>query len=142
MLGLSITRQMVLWKLIITYTERALKYRTAVDRYARQYDYERLNSREWQAIEIVAGWLEFYCAATSFMSSTKQTTLSSVYSIFTALQDELRVQMRALDHEDLPQELALALQKALSKLSEYFGKTDASPYYLWSSCESCFVECL
>jgi hypothetical protein len=44
MLGSSNTRQMVLWRLILTYTERAFKYRAAVDRYARQYD-QRLNGR-------------------------------------------------------------------------------------------------
>jgi hypothetical protein len=37
--------------------------------------------------------------------------------------------MRALEHEELPREPVLTLQKALSKLSEYFGKTDESPYY-------------
>jgi hypothetical protein len=82
---------------------------------------------------MVAGWLEAYRTATSYMSSTKQTTLSSVYSIFTALQDDLRDRLHNLD-DHLPPELALGLQNALLKLSEYFSKTDASPYYLWSSC--------
>jgi hypothetical protein len=121
-------------RLIFRRAERALKYRNAIDRYARQYDHNRLSSLQWSAIEMVAGWLEIYRAATSYMSSTKQTTLSSVYSIFTALQDDLRDRMATLD-ADLPPELALGLQNALMKLSEYFGKTDASPYYLWSSCK-------
>jgi hypothetical protein len=115
-------------------TERALKYRQTIDRYARQYDHERLSESQWQAIEMVAGWLEAYRAATSYMSSTKQTTLSSVYSIFTALQGDLRERMHALNY-DMPPELAQSLRSALLKLSEYVGKTDASPYYLWSSCK-------
>jgi hypothetical protein len=121
--------------LIIESSERAVKYRQAVDRYARQYDHERLTDLEWRAIETVTSWLELYRIATSYMSSTKQTTLSSVYSILTALQDDLRVQLHRYD-DSLPVQLSLGLQNALSKLSMYFSKTDVSPYYLWSSCAS------
>jgi hypothetical protein len=99
-----------------------------------------LSDLEWKAVETVARWLQLFRSATSFMSSSKLTTLSSVYSVFTTLQAHLRHELRGFDHT-LPEELKLGLQGALQLLSEYLSLTDASPYYLWSSCKlRCFAE--
>jgi hypothetical protein len=108
-------------------SERALEYRSAVDRYARVYKHDRLTAVEWMAIETVARWLWLYRDATQHMSSTKETMLSAVYSVFTELQEDLCNQLHRLD-TTLPVELGVGLQEALDKLSKYFGKTDASPY--------------
>jgi hypothetical protein len=44
-----------------------------------------LSDDKWLAIHLVAGWLQLFRDATTEMSSTKKTTLSSAYAIFTTL---------------------------------------------------------
>jgi hypothetical protein len=105
-----------------------------VDRYARVHDLAYLSDNDWTAVETVSRWLKVFRTATARMSSSKTTTLSTIYSTFTKLQDTLRTQLRDLD-SSLPQELGQGLQRALIKLSEYFSKADDTPFYLWASCK-------
>lgn len=118
-----------------TLSERALLYREAVNRFllVQRLGAISLSDDEWSAIRLVADWLQLFRDATSDMSSTKKTTLSSVYAIFTALQDDIR---RHLTNMPLgvPLHLQAGLEAAHAKLAEYFRLTDRSPYYLWSAC--------
>jgi hypothetical protein len=110
-----------------------LHYRDAVDRYATGHRLGVLSRDEWEAISAVKQWLSLFAEATTDMSSTENTTLSAVYGIFTGLQDDVRDHLRDSDRH--PPSLKAGLVQAHEKLSEYFSKTDASPYYLWASCQ-------
>lgn len=94
-----------------------------------------LSDTDWSAITTIAGWLSLFREATTFMSSRDKTTISSVFGVFMALQDDVRAHIRASD--GVPIELKQGLLDAHEKLAEYFKKSDASPYYMWSACESC-----
>jgi hypothetical protein len=118
-------------------TERALHYRTAIDRYANVSDHLRplaLKSEDWTAIEIVADWLELFRTATTLMSSSKDTTISWIYVIFTCLQDRIREQLAGLG-SNVPHQLKHGLFEAHMKLAEYMKLFDRSPYYLWATCK-------
>jgi hypothetical protein len=104
-----------------------------MDGYAQVQKLEALTDFEWFAISVVTKWLSLFAGATTAMSSTEKTTLSAAYGIFTGLQDDVRTHLK--DHTDgIPAALKNGLVDAHDKLSEYFRKTDASPYYLWSAC--------
>jgi hypothetical protein len=110
-------------------------YRDAVDRYARVARLAELEVDDWAAIEIVADWLKLFRTATTFMSSSKETTLSWATTIFMGLQDHIQTQL-----ERLPENTSPLLMKGLSdahqKLAEYHRYSDRSPYYLWASSKS------
>jgi hypothetical protein len=112
---------------------RALDYKDVMDRYAQVQNLEVLTDFEWLAISAVTKWLALFATATTAMSSTEKTTLSAVYGVFTGLQDDVRTHLRD-NTNGIPPALKNGLVQAHEKLSEYFRKTDASPYYLWSSC--------
>ena len=94
-----------------------------------------LSAEEWQAIELVATWLKSFCAATTQMSATRTPMLSTTHAIFCGLQEEPRDIIC-----DLPNSVPASLKKGLvdahRKLSDYYYKIDASPYYIWSSRKS------
>jgi hypothetical protein len=117
-------------------TERALLYREVMDRYARMHRDESdvLSDSDWSAIKTIAGWLSLFREATTFMSLRDKTTISSVFGVFMALQDDIRANI--CKSRDVPLELKQGLLDAHEKLAEYFKKSDASPYYMWSACLS------
>jgi hypothetical protein len=116
---------------------RALDYRKVIDdfvaktRELRQYE---LTAEDWSAIQIVCGWLKAFRSATTQMSTTKQSMLSSTQAIFRGLQESLQDSLRELP-DDTPPRLKNALITAYRKLSDYYTKFDESPYYIWSSRE-------
>jgi len=116
---------------------RALDYRTEIGRFlAAIYQPDlALAAEDWAAIEIVTKWLCLFREATEQMSATKHVTLSATHSIFHALQDHLRVSIKALPHH-IPIQLRSALVDAHLKLSDYYRHFDESPLYLWA-CRKC-----
>ena len=114
---------------------RALDYKPTVNSFAHvhrdlwQYS---LSNEEWEAIELVAKWLKSFRAATTQMSATRTPMLSTTHAVFCGLQDDIRTILR-----DLPDTVSPSLKKGLMdahlKLSDYYYKIDASPFYLWSS---------
>jgi hypothetical protein len=115
--------------------EQALLYREEVDRFVlvQRLGAISLSDDEWLAIHLVAGWLQLFRNATTEMSSTKKTTLSSVYAIITALQDDIQRHLTNMPL-NIPSHLQAGLEAAHAKLAEYFRLTDRSPYYFWSAC--------
>ena len=113
---------------------RALDYRPIVDSFAHvhrdlwQYS---LSNEEWEAIELVAEWLKCFRTATTQMSATRTPMLSTTHTIFRGLQEDIRNIL-----SDLPDTASPSLKKGLTdahlKLSDYYYKIDASPFYLWS----------
>jgi hypothetical protein len=71
------------------------------------------------------------------MSSSKETTLSWVTTVFLRLQTRVHNQLKSL-LENTPQQLVMGLAKAYQKLAEYHQLMDQSPYYLWVLCEWLF----
>jgi hypothetical protein len=117
---------------------RALDHRTVVDNFSRVHQdlwSYSLSSEEWEAIELITTWLKSFRAATTQMSATHTPMLSMTLAIFRGLQEDLRDTLR-----DLPDTASPSLKKGLVdahlKLSDYYYKIDASPYYLWSSRKS------
>lgn len=93
-----------------------------------------LSDTDWNAIELVENWLGCFAEATTYMSTTKRSTLSSAHAVFRTLQDEVRLFITQLP-DGAPLELETGLRDAHQKLSDYYYKFDASPFYIWAACE-------
>jgi hypothetical protein len=87
---------------------------------------------DWEAISLVAGWLKAFRSATTEMSRTSKPMISTVHAIFRGLQDHVRDILRELPDTALPQ-LREGLVAAHQKLSEYYYRSDESPYYTWAA---------
>ena len=87
---------------------------------------------DWEAVSLVESWLWIFCAATTQMLSTSTITLSSVYAVFRTLQDYLLTLLENLPDDAIPG-LREGLTKAYCKLSDYYFKIEASPYYIWAA---------
>ena len=121
----------------LIWTGRALDYRTVIDDFvAKNRDLRKFEMHEddWNAITLVTRWLKSFRSATTQMSATKQSMLSSTHAIFRGLQGSLRQSLRELPN-NVPNRLKVGLTNAHRKLSDYYGKIDDSPYYTWASCE-------
>jgi hypothetical protein len=121
-----------------TLAGRALDYRKVIDDFVaktRELKQYELTSDDWNAIKLVYRWLKALSSATTQMSTTKKSMLSSTQAIFWGLQESLQNSLRELLN-NAPPHLKQALVKAHHQLSEYYTKFDKSPYYIWSSCES------
>jgi hypothetical protein len=94
-----------------------------------------LDQDDWSAIEVVKGWLSLFRTATTHMSSRDKTTISSVFAVFLALQNDVRQSLKAAT-SGISLELKTGLIEAHEKLAEYFRKSDASPFYMWAACKS------
>jgi hypothetical protein len=117
---------------------RALDYQTVIDDFVaknkelRKYE---MHSEDWDAITLVAQWLKAFRSATTQMSATKRSMLSSTHAIFRGLQESIQESIRALPN-NVPNRLKIGLTKAHRKLSDYYSKMDDSPYYTWASRKS------
>ncbi|KAG0695804.1 hypothetical protein DFH29DRAFT_991905 [Suillus ampliporus] len=114
---------------------RALDYCKVIDdfvakiRELRQYE---LSAEDWRVIKLVSHWLKAFRAATTQMSTTKRSMLSSTQAIFHGLQESLQESLHELPN-NTPPHLKDSLIKAHRKLSDYYMKFDESPFYIWSS---------
>jgi hypothetical protein len=129
--------------LSFTVLGRALQHREAINTYVYRHDdliQYRLTEEDWRAVEMVMRWLKSFHSATTQMSATKTPMLSSTHAIFRGLQAEIRDILR--EEQGLSPRLIQGLSDAHLKLSEYYYKFDESPFYLWASCKSHFVNYL
>jgi hypothetical protein len=127
---------------VLLYAGRALDYRKVIDDFvAKTKDLRKfeLTPEDWSAIELVCRWLKAFRSATTQMSTTKRSMLSSTQAIFRGLQESLQESLRTLPR-NAPSRLKDSLIKSHRKLSDYFTKFDESPYYIWSSRKSSFVS--
>ena len=92
-----------------------------------------LDTADWSAIHLVAGWLKAFRSATTDMSKTKEPMLSTVHAIFRGLQDHVRQALADLP-DSAPHQLTNGLIEAHTKLSDYYYHSDESPYYTWAAC--------
>ncbi|KAK0471747.1 hypothetical protein IW261DRAFT_1320173, partial [Armillaria novae-zelandiae] len=76
-----------------------LDFRDIIDSYVscicELQDFE-LSKDDWKAIELVTGWLKTFHSATTQMSTTKISMLSTTHAIFWGLQDHLKKVLRSL----------------------------------------------
>jgi hypothetical protein len=93
-----------------------------------------LSTTDWDAVALVTKWLKSFWSATTQMSGTKTSMLSSTHAIFRGLQEDIRNSLVELP-DSAPAKLKTSLIKAHRKLSDYYSKLDESPYYIWASCE-------
>ncbi|KAF5337795.1 hypothetical protein D9758_016284 [Tetrapyrgos nigripes] len=110
-------------------------YRGAVDSYvAKDRDLQayELYPEDWDAVEMVMGWLKSFRSATTQMSTTKRPMLSTVSVIFRGLQQDIRNILASL-LDNVSPELKEGLTVAHRKLSDYYTKFDQSPFYVWAS---------
>ena len=96
-----------------------------------------LDPAEWEAIALVSNWLKTFCSATTEMLTTKKPMLSTIHAIFRGLQDHIKTILETLSDNVNPQ-LRDGLVAAHQKLSEYYYRSDASPYYTWAASEFYF----
>jgi hypothetical protein len=90
---------------------------------------------DWSAISLVAGWLKAFRSATTDMSKTKEPMLSTVHAIFRGLQDHISSTLAELP-DSAPTQLRDGLLEAHKKLSEYYYRSDESPFYTWAASKS------
>lgn len=120
---------------------RALDFSTEIDAFAgsnRDLHGLELDKNDWEAISLVANWLKAFRSATTEMSRTKRPMISTVHAIFRGLQDHLKDILRNLPDSTMPQ-LRDGLVAAHHKLSEYYYRSDESPYYTWAASMSLFL---
>ncbi|KIM78646.1 hypothetical protein PILCRDRAFT_55234, partial [Piloderma croceum F 1598] len=113
----------------------ALDYRDVIDNFVaknRELRSLKLSTADWDAIALVTKWLKSFQSATTQMSTTKCSMLSSTHAIFRGLQEDIRNSLAELP-DGAPVKLKTSLMKAHRKLSDYYTKLDESPYYIWSS---------
>jgi hypothetical protein len=114
---------------------RSLDYKDEIDAFVSRYKDLRqlqLDEEEWEAIALVAGWLKSFRAATVEMSRTKDPMLSTVHAIFRGLQEHIRTILSQLPATVSPK-LREGLIAAHTKLSDYYYKSDESPFYTWAA---------
>ena len=114
---------------------RAMDYRSVLDDFVaknKELRKHELQDEDWEAIALVAHWLKSFRSATTQMSTTKDPMLSWTHAIFRGLQDSLADSLSSLPN-NTPAPLRQGLLNAHRKLSDYYGKSDASPYYTWAS---------
>ncbi|KAF8440933.1 hypothetical protein L210DRAFT_3400461 [Boletus edulis BED1] len=114
---------------------RAMDYHSVIDDFVaknRELRKHELQDEDWKAIALVAHWLKLFQSATTQMSTTKHPMLSWTHAIFRGLQDSLADSLSSLPN-NIPTPLRHGLLNAHWKLSDYYGKSDASPYYTWAS---------
>jgi hypothetical protein len=85
-------------------------------------------------------WLKVFRSATTEMSRTKQSMLSTTHAVFRGLQDHLRLIIKTLP-DSTPPRLKRGLLEAHRKLSDYYYKSDESPYYTWAASTFCDLTC-
>lgn len=110
---------------------RALDYRKVIDDFVaktRDLRHYELTPEDWSAIQLVSHWLKAFHSATTQMSTTKRSMLSSTQAIFRGLQESLSELP-----DNTPPRLKNSLIKAHRKLSDYYTKFDESLLYIWSS---------
>ncbi len=92
-----------------------------------------LDEDEWVAIASVAEWLMAFHSATTQMSMSRVSMLSTTHAIFRGLQEHVRK-----IYCDLPTGTAPKIMDGLlnlhKKLSDYYYKYNQSPFYIWATC--------
>ncbi|PBK59979.1 hypothetical protein ARMSODRAFT_1026989 [Armillaria solidipes] len=77
--------EQVLMLILDVATRCALDFQDIIDSYVSRihelWDFE-LSDADWQAIELVTGWLKMFHSATTQMSTTKISMLSTTHAIF------------------------------------------------------------
>ena len=121
---------------------RAIQYRKVIERFVavnKDLRAFELTDDDWSAITLISQWLKSFRSATVQMSATKKPMLSSTLAIFRGLQDSLRKTLCTLPN-NTPSKLKEGLVNAHLKLSNYYGKTDSSPYYVWACRTFSFIS--
>ena len=115
----------------------AFDYKEVIDNFVaknKELHTFKLSPTDWDAITLVTKWLKSFRSATTQMSATKTSMLSSTHAIFHGLQEDICNSLTELP-DSAPAILKSSLTKAHRKLSDYYTKLDKSPYYIWASCE-------
>jgi hypothetical protein len=116
---------------------RALDFAKEIDDFVgRNRDLRalELDDKDWRAISQVAAWLKAFRSAMTEMSKTKEPMLSTVLAIFRGLQDHVSLILWELP-DSAPPQLRTGLVEAHTKLSEYYFRSDESPFYTWAACK-------
>jgi hypothetical protein len=114
---------------------RALEYQNEIDDFVgcnRDLRALELAKNEWDAITQVAHWLGAFRSATTQMSTSKQSMLSTTHAIFRGLQEHVQQIYRDLPMSTSPR-IKASLLEAHRKLSDYYYKYDQSPFYTWAA---------
>ncbi|GBC14748.2 zinc finger BED domain-containing protein RICESLEEPER 2-like [Rhizophagus irregularis DAOM 181602=DAOM 197198] len=125
------------WNLTFLMLKLALVLREALDDFIiLQRDLNRfiITPEEWDMIKELCRVLEKFYKATEFMSSSQHITLSSSVLIYNILFDHLEKFVNETSAEYCHiEEIRLAINKGINKLSTYYSKTDESELYYIST---------
>jgi hypothetical protein len=122
---------------LVHHLGRALDLAKDIDDFVGRYRDLRaleLDTDDWEAIAQVSAWLNAFRSATTQMSKTKVPMLLMVHAVFRGLQDHVALLLRKLP-DSAPSQLRTGLVEAHTKLSNYYFRSDESPYYTWAACE-------
>ncbi len=87
---------------------------------------------------MVTDWLKQFHLVTMEMSTTKTPMLSTMHATFRGLQQHIKEILTSLPDSMAP-EIKQGLTDAHRKLSDYYYKFDASPFYIWATCMCSFL---
>ncbi|KAJ6541101.1 hypothetical protein B0H10DRAFT_1855471, partial [Mycena sp. CBHHK59/15] len=107
-----------------------LQFRLAIFNYVAKDSELReheLSPYKWDALMLVTQWLKAFRSATTQMSATEHSMLSTTHTIFRGLQQHLKDAITALPASADPA-LREGLVKAHLKLSDYYTNFDQSRY--------------
>ncbi|CAB5193526.1 unnamed protein product [Rhizophagus irregularis] len=125
------------WNSTFLMLKRALVLREVLDDFIiLQRDLNRfiITPEEWDMIKELCRVLEKFYKATEFMSSSQHITLSSSVLIYNILFDYLEKFVNETSAEYCHiEEIRLAINKGINKLSTYYSKTDESELYYIST---------
>jgi hypothetical protein len=92
----------------------AVDYQDIIDNFVaknRNLCVYELSADDWDAITLVTRWLKSFRSATTQMSTTKHSMLSSTHTILRGLQDDVRNSLATLP-DSAPAVLRTGLMKA------------------------------
>ncbi|KAK0435938.1 uncharacterized protein EV420DRAFT_1281402, partial [Desarmillaria tabescens] len=114
----------------------ALDYWGAVDIFITTHkelqDHYELSDEDWVAILMVTDWLKQFHLVTTKMSTTKTPMFSMMHATFYGLQQHFKEILTGLPDSTAP-EIKQGLLDAHQKLSDYYYKFNASPFYIWAA---------
>jgi hypothetical protein len=119
-----------------------LEYKEDINNFTLRYKdlhASELSKEDWDAITIVTNWLHAFREATTQMSSTKKSMLSTTHAVFRGLQEELQKAIASLP-ETVNPNIKKGLLDAHRKLSDYYHSFDQSPFYTWAACKSFYFS--
>ena len=125
------------WNSTILMLERTIRKKSALKKFCQKHPkFVALypTTSEWKQIEYVIKILHPFYIYTKLLSSTRGPTIHQAWAVYNRLFEHLKRVQRQLWNKVKPwkQSIAAAIDKAIEKLSQYYGRTTGSRGLLYN----------